>query len=256
LYPYAPGSWEFCDASTSIEARGINWNRLVTNQAVRPGFGGRLPSTKQERYARARDTTRFAVEPKQSLSNECLMLVMAFKKHKEKWFLTELQDILAEVESDLRYRPPPTNRALRLFAEGEEELSVEVASDFVDEMQKQWPEVGDVTIDRVIRLKRGMIQSGIQLEYSLLRGFVAEAMYRLAHHSAFPAMPIDDEDVGDNSTAQLVKEVVCTVQHMTPLKESSPAITPMSEKFVLLAVSHKKLVEVSFSPTIIVINEN
>ena len=81
-------------------------------------------------------------------------------------------------------------------------------------------------------------------------------MYQLAHHSAFPTMPIDDEDVGDNSTAQLVKEVVCTIQHMTPLKESSPAVYPMSENFVLLAVSHKKLVEVSFSPTIIVINEN
>jgi hypothetical protein len=67
------------------------------------------------------------------------MLVMAFKKHKDKWFLTELQDVLFETESDLRYRPPPTNRALRLSAEGKEELSTEVTSDFVDEMQKQWP---------------------------------------------------------------------------------------------------------------------
>jgi hypothetical protein len=85
------------------------------------------------------------------------MLVMAFKKHKDKWFLTELQDVLFETESDLRYRPPPTNRALRLSAERKKELSAEVTSDFVDEMQKQWPGMEDVTVDRVIRLKQGMI---------------------------------------------------------------------------------------------------
>jgi hypothetical protein len=76
--------WEFRDASTSIKARGVNWNRLVTNQAVRPGFGGRLPSAKQERYKRARDTTRFIIEPQQPLSNECLMLILAFKKKTRK----------------------------------------------------------------------------------------------------------------------------------------------------------------------------
>jgi hypothetical protein len=55
------------------------------------------------------------------------------QKHKDKWLLTELQDVLFEVESDLRYRPPRTNRAL---TEGKEELRTEVTSDFVDEMQK------------------------------------------------------------------------------------------------------------------------
>jgi hypothetical protein len=209
--------WEFRDASTSIKARGVNWNRLVTNQAVRPGFGSRLPGAKQERYARARDTTRLIVEPQQSLTNECSMLILAFRKNKDKWFLTELQDVLTEVEGDLRYRSPPTNRALRLFVEGEEELSAEVASDFVDEMQGQWPEVEDVAVDRVIRLKQGMIQSGIRFEYRLLRGFVAEAMYRPAHHSAVSAMPIDDEgddDDDSSSIAQLVKEVVDVLNHL------------------------------------------
>jgi hypothetical protein len=70
-------------------------------------------------------------------------------------------------------------------------------------------------------------------------------MYRFAYHSAVFAMLIDDEGVDDDSsTAQLVKEVVCTARPMTPLEESSPIITSMSEEFV------------SFSPTIIVINEN
>jgi hypothetical protein len=104
-----------------------------------------------------------------------------------------------------------------LFVEGEEELSAEVASDFVDEMQEQWPEVEDVAVDRVIRLKQGMIQSGIRFEYHLLRGFVAEAMYRLAHHSAVSAMPIDDEgddDDDSSSIAQLVKEVVDVLNHL------------------------------------------
>jgi len=244
--------WEFRDASTSIRARGVNWNRLVTNQAVRPGFGGRLPSAKQKRYKPARGATRFTVEPQQSLSNECLMLILASQKNKDKWFLTELQDVFAEVDADPRYRPPPTNKALRLFVEGEEELSAEVASDVVDEIQEQWPEVEDVTADRVIRLKRGMIQSGIHLEYRLLRGFVAEAMYRLAHHFAVSAMPIDDDD----PTAQLVKEVVCNVQRVTPLKESTPVITSMSEEGAFLATLRNKLIEVSFSPIIIAIDEN
>ena len=141
------------------------------------------------------------------------------------------------------------NRALRLFAEGEEELSAEMASDVVDEMQENWPEVEDVTVDRVIRLKQGMIQSGIYLEYRLLRGFVAEAMYRLAHHSAVSAMPIDDDEGGgDNPTVQLVKEVVRTVQRVMPLKESMPIITSISEEGAFLAVLRTKLIEVSLFP--------
>jgi hypothetical protein len=76
--------------------------------------------------------------------------------------------------------------------------------------------VENVTVDRVIRLKQDMIQSGIHLDYRLLRGFVAEAMYWLSHHSAVSAMFIDDEGVDDDdSTAQLVKEVVYTAQPMT-----------------------------------------
>jgi hypothetical protein len=63
-----------------------------------------------------------------------------------------------------------------------------------------------------------MIQSGIHLEYRLLRGFVAEAMYR---HSAVSAMPVDGEGDDDSSTAQLVKEVVRNAQRMTPLEEST-----------------------------------
>ena len=35
-----------------------------------------------------------------------------------------------------------------------------MASDVVDELQEKWPEVEDVTVDRVICLKQGMIQSG------------------------------------------------------------------------------------------------
>jgi hypothetical protein len=134
-----------------------------------------------------------------------------------------------------------------LFVEGKEEFSTEMASDFVDEMQDQWPEVEDVTVDRVIRLKQGMIQSGIHLEYHLLRDFVA--VYRLVHHSVVSTMPIDGEgDDDSSSTSQLVKEVVRTVQRVTPLKESTPVITSLSEEVVSLATLRNKLVEVSFSP--------
>ena len=115
-----------------------------------------------------------------------------------------------------------------------------MASDFVDETQEQWPEVEGVTVDRVIRLKQGMIQSGIHLEYRLLRGFVTDAMYRLAHH-----LPIDDDSI-----AQLAKEVVRNVQRVTP------GITSLSEECVYLATLRNKLVEVRLSPTIVVIDEN
>jgi hypothetical protein len=112
-------------------------------------------------------------------------------------------------------------------------------------MQEQWPEVEGVTVDRVIRLKQGMIQSGIHLEYRLLRGFVTDAMYRLAHHFAVSAMPIDDDSI-----AQLAKEVVRNVQRATPV------ITSLSEECVYLATLRNKLVEVRLSPTIVVIDEN
>jgi hypothetical protein len=63
----------------------------------------------------------------------------------------------------------------------------------------------------------------------------------------FSAMPIDDEgdDDGD-AIAQLVKEAVRTVQRMTPLKESTPVITSMSEEGAYLTTLRNKLVEVSF----------
>jgi hypothetical protein len=51
-----------------------------------------------EIYARARDTTRLIIEPQQSLANECSMLILAFRKNKDKWFLTELQDVLTAVD--------------------------------------------------------------------------------------------------------------------------------------------------------------
>ena len=138
--------------------------------------------------------------------------------------------------------------------EGEEELSAEMASDVVDEMQEKWPEVEDVTVDRVIRLKQGMILSGIHLEYRLLRGFVADAMYRLAHHSAVSAMPINDEGDDDSSIAQLVKDVVSNVQRVTLLKELTPVITSMSEEGASLAILRNKLIGFGFFSTIIVID--
>jgi hypothetical protein len=71
-------------------------------------------------------------------------------------------------------------------------------------------------------------------------------------------MPVDEEgdDSSSSSTAQLLREVVCTVQRVMPLKESTPVITSLSEEAVFLATLHKTLVKVSFSPAIIVIDEN
>ena len=34
-----------------------------------------------------------------------------------------------------------------------EELNPEIANDVVDEIQKQWPEIENVTIDQIVRLK-------------------------------------------------------------------------------------------------------
>jgi hypothetical protein len=70
-------------------------------------------------------------------------------------------------------------------------------------------------------------------------------MYRLAHHFAVSAMPIDDDSI-----AQLAKEVVRNVQRVTPV------ITSLSEECVYLATLRNKLVEVRLSPTIVVIDEN
>jgi hypothetical protein len=91
-----------------------------------------------------------------------------------------------------------------------------------------------------------MIQSGSHLKYRLLRGFVAEVMYWLSHHSAVSAMLIDDEGIDDDSTAQLVKEVVYTAQRMTHLKELSPVITSM--RYTLMRYTPMRYTPMRYTP--------
>ena len=91
---------EFRDATTVLNYRGSNWNKLATLQSVCPG-SSKTPSAKQERFKRVRDTSKVILEPNISFSNEILCLTMSFKTSRDPWFLKELQNMLTQMDEDL-----------------------------------------------------------------------------------------------------------------------------------------------------------
>ncbi|KAI9771649.1 MAG: hypothetical protein M1840_001864 [Geoglossum simile] len=221
--------YEFRDLTTAIKQRGPNWNKLVTAQSVRAR--DTVLSIKEEKFRRAQDTTKVILEPNQSFANEILCLSLGFKRSKETWFLKELQNVFAEIDGDLNYRPPRRNAGLRKFIE-EEEFSEEDARAVVEEVKGQWPEIVDITTERILRLKEGLICSNAFLEYRLLRAFLAEGTYKL---KMCPEMT-------DDELFKATQDIIGTANRMMPVSKSTPPIS-VTEETALLETLHNKLKE-------------
>ncbi|KFZ03810.1 hypothetical protein V502_10644 [Pseudogymnoascus sp. VKM F-4520 (FW-2644)] len=200
--------YEFRDATSAIKDRAASWNRLVAAVSVRPGEVGGTLSKKQERFKKARDSSRIVMEPDQSFISEVLCLLGAFKKSQNPWHLQQLTKVLAEADEDLNLRPPPQNKGLRKFVE-DEDFTIDDAGDVVEEVLELWPEVEDVTIENVMKLKQGIQEgAGTFLDYRFIRGFLAEGCYRLS---------IDGAD------AVVTNEMICGIIGM--LRRTTPEST-------------------------------
>jgi hypothetical protein len=142
---------EFRDGTTDKKVRGPNWNRLVLVQTVRANSSN-VDTAKQTKFKRARDSNKIILSPHLSLANEVLCLARGFQKTKKSWFLTEMQLVLKEVDNDLNYAP--IQKDLRNFIDSEEEFDKEEAEDFIDRFSERWPEVQDLTVPRIMTLRK------------------------------------------------------------------------------------------------------
>ncbi|KAF4632518.1 hypothetical protein G7Y89_g5601 [Cudoniella acicularis] len=118
--------------------------------------------------------------PNVALANQIVYLTTKFKETKDASHLKEIMTILELIDSDLTHRPPPENPGLRLFAEAHSELSIEQARQVVVDVERVWPEVKDVTCDRIMLLKRGLLDDKLFLPYKKLRPFIAVGCRMLA----------------------------------------------------------------------------
>jgi hypothetical protein len=73
---------EFRDGTTGKKVRGLNWNRLVLAQTVRPNSNN-VDTAKQTKFKRARDSNKIILSPHLSLANEFLCLARGFQKTKK-----------------------------------------------------------------------------------------------------------------------------------------------------------------------------
>lgn len=116
-----------------------------------------IPSEKQQRYKRAKDTTKLVLEPGMSLVNELATLSLSYDRYRQPWHLKELRSVLEEVQEDLRFQPLPTYWGIRKFADLGEVLTEEDAEKVVDDVQELWKDVTNVTVPAVLKLKEGLV---------------------------------------------------------------------------------------------------
>lgn len=118
------------------------------------------------------------------------------------------------------------------FVEGNFTFDEEKAEDFVDKFRSRWPEVENLTAQRIIQLHEGLSDSAEVLEYRLLRSFVAEGVHRVM-----------TGDVSEIDVKGLVDDVIHCARRMMPLAECTPAIS-CAEKGSLYVTLRNKLKEI------------
>lgn len=219
---------EFRDGTTSIQERGSDWNKLVLAKAVRVGLG-KAPSAKQEHFKRARDTTKVVVEPNQSFVNEVVFLMKAFAKSQDLWLLKELQQMLAEADDNINCWPAASNASMPKFVTTGQEFNAADAQILIDEFVDQWLEVKELIIVRIIPLKKELEEACMELEYRLVRAFVAEEVQQLKE--------VEDADI---DLAMLVKGLINTTRCILgQMPQSMASILADQEGALLVALRNK-----------------
>lgn len=110
----------FRDNATDSKQRGISWNKLVQKTCLRQPATNAEPSTKQEKFKQARNTSKVLFDPTKSLQREAPAYLESYHKTGKTWHLKELTRILNEYEKDMEHLPPPSYPALRKFVDNED----------------------------------------------------------------------------------------------------------------------------------------
>ncbi|KAH6680181.1 hypothetical protein B0J14DRAFT_578032 [Halenospora varia] len=91
-------------------------------------------------------------------------------------FRTMIKDKITTHE----YHPGIDKPALASFPMSQFAMDEEQAAGVVKDMKALWPKVENITPQRVILLKNGMIAAGIKPSYRILEAFIAEGCRRLS----------------------------------------------------------------------------
>jgi len=150
--------------------------------------------------------------------------------------LKELLMVLEETEEDINCTQPPENTSLHKLMDAEQIVFTEEdAQEFIQEFQQTWPEVTGLSTNGIMILKDGLSGGAVELEYRLLRGFVAEGVHAIESFEA------------DGDRVSLVNGLVSTVQRVLGPPSSRISITsiPAAHEATLLLAIRDKLKEIS-----------
>jgi hypothetical protein len=223
---------EFRDNTTDGHKRASNWNRNVALQSIKPGLGAPRTS-KQLAFKHAKDSVKLVFNPNVSLANEVASLIAGYVHSPSDWFLDEIVSVLKVIDDDLNHRPLPENSGLRMFVEVTGELSAEQATRVVEDFKINWPDVPHVTDKSIMELKRGLGLAEVDLEYKLIRPFIAEGCWRMSVNNFKQPKRLREMVV---STLETVTRVMGT-------SEWTPSISPADQN-ALLTTTLAKLREI------------
>lgn len=186
-------------------------------------------SAKQQRYRRAKDTTKLVLEPCMSLVNELTALNLSFERYKQPWHLQELRSVLEVVQEDLRFQPMPAYWGLRKFADLGEVLTEEDAGKVVEDVQDLWKDVA-VTVPALLKLKEGLVAGQTFLSFRYLRGFIAQGCFALTKAETKGKTP---------DLVKLTKNALEDAERFIGPVESTPSIVTDNEGALLTAITAK-----------------
>ncbi|TGO47698.1 hypothetical protein BCON_0266g00030 [Botryotinia convoluta] len=239
--------WEFRDFATSVRDRRKNWGNLVAQAAHRPDLLDE-PSQRQVEFKRGKQT-KLVFEPKISLANHLLLLSQSFLETPNDAILKDMEAALYDAVDDLQMRPSHGSENLRSFCELERDITKEEAQAVVLEVERYWPEINGLTWEIVRTVKRGLIQSGMELQYRLLRALLAEATSVFCGSGDIEDRD-GDEKMEEGETPQgsefgsKVEKILQTAERMIPLPTSTQSLLNKSDRTIIGAIA-VKLKEIS-----------
>ena len=201
--------FEYRDTEPNIRKRASSWRDKIAQHSVRVGMQ-KAPSTKQETFKRALNVGKVIVEANEDAGNEMKMRALAFKKNHDVWLLKEMKKLLERLDVNLAYRPHRSNKGLRSFVDKDSvDFTTEDAAQVVLEVGDLWPDVQNMTTERVQVLKRLMHENKAPFKNFQLKGLLSEGMYRLAREEDINSIMDESEFVqalSDNLDRVLGKE--------------------------------------------------
>ncbi|QSZ37798.1 hypothetical protein DSL72_008897 [Monilinia vaccinii-corymbosi] len=232
--------WEFRDLETSVRKRKSTWTHLVFQAALKPEA---LPdmTQRQSGFKKSKASARITLEPSISLSNHLSLLLSTFSGSKnDRQLLMDCIAAIKDSDEEYRHHPSPESRGLTVFCYKSKDITVEEAKSVVIEVKEHWPEVKGLTWEIVRRLKRGMLDSGIELPYHFLNGERAEDDNEDEDED-------EDEDesikhhlsVEDRKLVEAVTEIVSLIERTFPSPVSTTSVLTKRDKPIIAGILKK-----------------